>query len=201
MRQKRRVFSERDDEYIRAHYRTMSHGDIARNLGWHVGSVRRRAVRIGVARTLKRWTDAENQIIRAAWQAGEQMSEVARRLGRRVTEVGPRARSIGCNPWRTPKYMHGGRPTVGCRNGKAYYTHRAVVERDIGRRLQSNEIVHHIDGNKFNNARDNLHVFNGRSEHRKAHCSFESIVTALLRGGVIRFDRTKGVYELCETHK
>ena len=201
MRKKRRVFSERDDAYIRAHYRTMSHGDIARHLGWHVGSVRRRAVRIGVAKALKRWTDAEDSLIQAAWRDGKPMADVAQLLGRRVSEVSPRARMLGCRPWRRPKHMHGGRPTVGCREGRPYYDHRAVVERELGRRLRSCEIVHHIDGNKFNNAADNLHVFVGHSAHRKAHCTIELILPALLRGGIVKFDRTTGVYQLCETDK
>lgn len=201
MRQKRRVFSEPDDDYIRSHYRTMPHGDIARHLGWHIVSVRRRAVRIGVARTLKRWTESEDSLIQAAWRDGKPMSDVAQLLGRRVSEVSPRARGLGCRPWRKPKYMHGGRPTVGCRDGKAYYTHRSVVERELGRRLRSCEIVHHIDGDKFNNSPENLHVFMGLAAHRKAHCTIEHILPALLRGGIVEFDRTEGVYQICETNK
>ena len=199
MRQKRRVFSERDDEYICAHYRTMSHGDIARHLGWHVGSVRRRAVRIGVAKALKRWTDAEDHVIQTAWRKGQPLKNVAQLLGRRVSEVSPRARGRGCKPWRKPKYMHGGRPTVGCREGRPHYEHRAVMERELGRRLRSCEIVHHIDGDKFNNAADNLHVFVDRAAHRKAHCTIEHILPALLRGGIVEFDRTEGVYRICAT--
>lgn len=201
MRTKRRIFSKRDDEYIRANYGTMPHGDIARHLGWHIGSVRRRAVRIGVAKHLKRWNKAEDRAIQAAWKEGKPLAEVAKSLGRRVSEVSPRAKGLGCKPWRKPKYMHGGRPTVGCREGKAHYTHRAVMERELGRRLRSCEIVHHIDGDKFNNTPENLYVFVGRSAHRKAHCTIEHILPALLRVGIIEFDRTTGVYQLCETNK
>ena len=201
MRQKRRIFSDRDDEYIRANYRAMSHGDIARHLGWHVGSVRRRAVRIGVAKALKRWTDSEDSLIQASWRDGKPMADVAQLLGRNANEVCERAGKLGCRPWRKPKYIHAGRPIVGCRGGKAFYTHRAVMEKQLGRRLRSCEIVHHIDGDKFNNAPDNLHVFMGRAAHRKAHCTIEHILPALLRGGIVEFDRTKGVYRICATDK
>ena len=34
--------------------------------------------------------------------------------------------------------------------------HRIVMENHIGRLLLSNEVVHHIDGNKQNNCADNL---------------------------------------------
>lgn len=46
--------------------------------------------------------------------------------------------------------------------------HRLIVERSIGRILSPYEIVHHIDGNKGNNALENLTVLT-RSEHMKIH--------------------------------
>ena len=52
------------------------------------------------------------------------------------------------------------------RNGK--HEHRLVVEEMLGRELTSEEIVHHIDGNKRNNSPDNLKVMT-RSEHITEH--------------------------------
>ena len=46
--------------------------------------------------------------------------------------------------------------------------HRLIVEKKLGRRLTSDEIVHHIDGNKWNNDPDNLMVMT-REEHARAH--------------------------------
>ena len=51
-------------------------------------------------------------------------------------------------------------------NGR--HLHRQVVEKVIGRKLLSNEIVHHIDGDKQNNSPDNLQIVS-RSEHIKIH--------------------------------
>lgn len=54
---------------------------------------------------------------------------------------------------------------------KKYYgkhEHRVVVEKEIGRALTSDEIVHHIDGDKHNNSPDNLMIVT-RSEHAKIH--------------------------------
>ena len=48
--------------------------------------------------------------------------------------------------------------------------HRIVVENHIGRLLNANEVVHHIDGNKFNNSIENLEVMSA-SEHAKLHSS------------------------------
>ena len=47
--------------------------------------------------------------------------------------------------------------------------HRWVAEKTIGRRLYSNEVVHHRDGNKLNNNRSNLQVFSSQDEHHILH--------------------------------
>lgn len=49
------------------------------------------------------------------------------------------------------------------------YEHRLVAEQKVGRRLRSGEIPHHIDGNKQNNAPENLRVVRSRSVHMQLH--------------------------------
>ena len=51
---------------------------------------------------------------------------------------------------------------------KGKLLHRKIMEDYLGRKLNSNEIVHHIDGNKLNNDISNLQVVT-RSEHLKIH--------------------------------
>lgn len=48
------------------------------------------------------------------------------------------------------------------------YQHRKVMEQYLGRKLLSEEIVHHIDGNKLNNDISNLELTN-RSKHIDMH--------------------------------
>lgn len=59
------------------------------------------------------------------------------------------------------------RPTISV-NGKQFLLSRYTAEKFIGRRLSSDEIVHHIDGNPFNNSIENLMVVS-RAEHKKIH--------------------------------
>jgi hypothetical protein len=48
------------------------------------------------------------------------------------------------------------------------YEHRYVMEHKLGRPLESYEIVHHKDGDKLNNAEDNLELTD-KSKHGKHH--------------------------------
>ena len=59
-------------------------------------------------------------------------------------------------------------------SGRGYYfighqrEHQFLMEKEIGRKLLKNEVVHHIDANKLNNALENLCLMT-RSEHIKLH--------------------------------
>ncbi len=47
--------------------------------------------------------------------------------------------------------------------------HREVAERMLGRKLRPEEVVHHIDRDKTNNAPSNLWVFPSQAEHDRVH--------------------------------
>jgi len=49
-------------------------------------------------------------------------------------------------------------------NGQWRMVHRLVMEYYLGRPLDTDEVVHHIDGNTLNNAFDNL-IITSREEH------------------------------------
>ena len=55
-------------------------------------------------------------------------------------------------------------------DGKPIY--RILMENQLGRELTPDEEVHHIDGNHFNNALENLVVLS-KSEHSKIHASWK----------------------------
>lgn len=53
-------------------------------------------------------------------------------------------------------------------NGGRIFEHRKIIEDHIGRKLNKNEVVHHVDGNVENNSIDNLEVMT-RAEHTLLH--------------------------------
>ena len=53
-------------------------------------------------------------------------------------------------------------------NGKQHRVHRLVMERHLGRKLHTFELVHHIDGDINNNDIENLQIVS-RSQHVKEH--------------------------------
>lgn len=51
------------------------------------------------------------------------------------------------------------------RTGERYYQHRAVAAWKLGRPLQPDEVVHHLNGDANDNHPDNLRVFPNRRAH------------------------------------
>jgi DNA-directed RNA polymerase subunit RPC12/RpoP len=64
---------------------------------------------------------------------------------------------------------------MGTGEGKSYpkikgrHIHRVVAEMKLGRPLSSEEVVHHIDGDKNNNDPKNLMVLPSQKEHARLH--------------------------------
>lgn len=79
--------------------------------------------------------------------------------------------------------------------GRYVYEHRLIMEEKIGRKLEPNEIVHHIDMDSLNNSKDNLHLFANSSEHGICHYHLQEIMLSLL-GTHVWFDREKIEYTL-----
>ena len=188
-------FSPEEDKQIVINYKSMPNAELAKRLGRGIIQVRKRAAKLGVSSSLKRWTKEDDDALKSL-RGKAPLTEAATQLKRSPSEVSSRAKKLGFKKWRIPSGRHAGRPVVGFKAGRPVYLHRDVIEKQIGRALRSDEIVHHINFDKDNNSLDNLHVFQGRAAHRTAHMSFEEVVPLLMQLGIVRFDRKRGLYTL-----
>lgn len=76
--------------------------------------------------------------------------------------------------------------------------HIYLMETYLDRRLEKNEVVHHIDGDKTNNTLENLFLTT-TEEHNKIHACSEQIIFELVKKGLVVFDKTTARYKLNET--
>lgn len=51
-------------------------------------------------------------------------------------------------------------------NNKVKLLHRHIMEEFLNRKLEKDEVVHHVDGNKLNNDIENLELMLSREHHR-----------------------------------
>jgi len=81
--------------------------------------------------------------------------------------------------------------------GKQTKEHILVIEKYIGRSLKTEEVIHHIDGDKSNNIIENLYLCN-MSTHRKIEAQISKIGYELIKRKIIIFDKNLDCYKLNE---
>lgn len=72
--------------------------------------------------------------------------------------------------------------------------HLLVMEKHIGRVLEIQERVHHIDLDKINNELNNLVLHCNESSHRQSHNSLQEVNSTLIKAGLIGYNRNSNQY-------
>ena len=70
------------------------------------------------------------------------------------------------------------------RDGRTTGLHRAVIEESLGRRLSSDEVVHHVNGDKTDNRAENLIVMSPTA-HSQLHTRIHPVTKTCRACGVI----------------
>jgi hypothetical protein len=81
--------------------------------------------------------------------------------------------------WRGGRTLHGagyiririgrGQPMTDCHGD--ILEHRYIMSQHLGRILSSNDIVHHLNGDRTDNRIENLFLYSSHSEHQKSHAT------------------------------
>lgn len=89
-----------------------------------------------------------------------------------------------------------GRHADPTQSGGYYLEHRLQMEVILGRKLTNKERVHHVDGDKTNNAPSNLYLCADDFAHQKVHGKLERAAMELVKMGVLVFDHDLGDYNI-----
>lgn len=163
-------------------YRTgKSLGDVAAKFGMSAATWHRRFKAAGIecqsrGERIKGGFQPERRIcdwdvVSTLYSEGHSVAAIAERLGVRNAIITHALRRLGIYEGRAETYRRKhlelaangkttatghGYVTVYINNGRKQYEHILIAERALGRKLRKNERVHHIDGNRKNNANSNL---------------------------------------------
>ena len=101
---------------------------------------------------------------------------------------------IGCRPMQDRRVNSNGYVFIRV-EGEIILEHIYVCEQFLGRKLNKNEVVHHIDGDKQNNNIENLIALT-QEEHSKVHMvNVLEVIKEEIKKGFIVFDKNTKEYK------
>tara|TARA_Y100001936_G_C16068665_1_gene668999 strand:+ start:165 stop:986 length:822 start_codon:yes stop_codon:yes gene_type:complete len=206
-------WTKEEDEYIKDNYRKLSVREIAIYINRSEKATRSHIERLGIKlkklRTDTRthlirqplitdWSDSEIEILVSNMDMTALQIQKTLLPHRTLSSIYGKYSNMGKQK-KPPKgyyFDSDGRKHVYIRHGVHIPEHRLIIEKHLGRKLERNEIVHHIDCDKKNNTIQNLHVFESISDHMATHHSLNAIIPKLLKKRIIKFDKKTGKYVL-----
>lgn len=163
-------YTDEEIEYIRNNFSVRNKKQIAEYIGVSLESLKHIMRKLGIKKFKHvPWSASEIEILIATYQA-RGATICAELLGRSFGAVCKKAESIGLIKEYTYTYIDadGYYVTRRNRNESAKRVHRLIMEEILGRKLTTDEVVHHKDGNKLNNKPSNLQLMT-RTEHINHH--------------------------------
>lgn len=158
------------DPYLIAHYLDETYSSMAKKFPqFSASQIRDRARTIGIPSKHKKsvWTTPRKNLVRLLYSRfGARV--LSNLLNVSIYAVEKEAQFLSLKRiYKHEYYSIDGYLVVGKMQDRMF-AHRKVMEEHLGRKLSSNEIVHHIDGDKSNNDISNLMVVS-RAEHLNIH--------------------------------
>lgn len=145
------------------------------------------------------------------YEAGIKMEEIAAEYGVTRGAVSDALKTLNVESRNAAHYIKkqtshkNGYKTISAQNhprafgcGKQY-EHILVAEKTLGRYLEDDEVVHHIDLDKHNNHPDNLEVLT-QTEHVARHRQVNNLITKLFQSQQITFNKTTKLYEMTKEY-
>ena len=198
----KKVFTDQQLDYIKRQYKTLSIREIADALNLSESQVRYIVYsKLGISlrevgTKSRRWSDEEIEILRNPNLTDYEKVQLL--PNRTDSAVRTQRRRLGFESKEVVfhrKFENNGYIHIR-KNNKYKRRSRIVAEKKIGRKLNSNEIVHHINGIKTDDRPENLHVCT-RAEHVTIHYQTMDIINELMEKNYVRFDEKQGEYVLC----
>jgi hypothetical protein len=152
-----------DAEWLRAAYATRSTSAIAKELGCGTGTVRNRMIALGIPRR-PHWAHFKGRPKSAQQRA--KMSVARRKYWAAHTNREAFKALISLRNSGTRN--HSGYRTAYDPKQVTNREHRLVMEAHLGRRLERDEVVHHINGVKIDNRVENLLIMSP-AQHMVLH--------------------------------
>ena len=202
---KHKKWPEKDEQFIKDNYKTMTVSEIASYFNVSQKAARGKIERLGLnLKSLNRglaaiWNEDDIEYLKENWM-DKQDIEIAIYLGlergftkevvfRKRKSLGLMGKSKRVRTEKQTGYKY------HIEYDKKIYSHRLNMEKEIGRKLLKTEIVHHLDCDKTNDDINNLLICSA-SEHKLLHIQLEHISRELYRQGLIKFDFESRQYVL-----